>query len=419
MLTSDNSSDELYVPRLVDRVLPELLTTLPAISIVGPRGVGKTTTALHYAVDVRRLSRTTEAVAFRLDPYTMLGTLQEPALLDEWQIVPEVLSAVKESVDADPRAGRFILTGSVRIAKERTWQAAGRVVRLPIYPMTQREILANTAGALFVDRLRQPSTSAFAPAQQPVTILDYVEKALDGGLPDVIFHRQGRGRMAWLRSYMDEITTSDIRMTEANPDRRKFATYLKAVASSSATIVDDATLFDTAHVSRPTASQYDDLLESIYFADKIPAWWSDRLTRLTASPKRFVLDTSLLIWALSTNKQGILANAATLGRVIESFVAMQLRPEIAISDAMPTLSHLREKAGRREIDFIIEYADTTIAAVEVKSTSSPDLSDARHICWLRDTLGDRFLAGIVLHSGPYTLPLSDRVWAAPISTLWA
>jgi len=419
MVTSVDARDRIYLPRLVDRILPELLADLSAISLVGPRGAGKTTTALQYAVDVRRLNRSAEVAAFRADPYAMITTLHEPALLDEWQEVPEVLSAIKESIDSDPRPGRFLLTGSVRATEENTWPATGRIIRLPVYPLTRREICRRSTGDLFLDRLRDPSTSAFAPAEPGSTLLDYIDMAVEGGLPDPVMNRTGRGRAAWLRSYLDELTSSDIKLTGADPDRRKFTAYVKAVAASSGTIVEDVTLMDAARISRPTAVAYDDLLEAVYFSEKLPAWWSDRLTRLTALPKRFVLDTSLLLSSLNVSRQGVLSDSLVLGRVLETFVAMQLRPELAVAEETATMAHLREKAGRREIDFVIEYADSRIAAVEVKATSSPDLGDAKHLTWLRETLGERFVAGIVLHTGPYTLPLSESIWAAPISTLWA
>ena len=415
MMTTHN---EWYRTRLVDRLLPSLLMTVPAISLVGPRGVGKTATALQYAASVRRLNRPAEAVAFRADPYAVLPTLDEPALLDEWQETPQVLGAVKEAVDNDPRPGRFLLTGSVRVAYEKTWPATGRVLRCPVYPWSQREI-RQSDGDLLVDRLRSPNTDRLAPAPGESNMLDYLDMAAVGGLPEAVFTESSAIRDRWLRSYLAELTHSDIQLTGANPDRRRFTAYLQAVAASSGTVVEDATLCDVAHINRATAGSYDELLESVYFSEQVPAWWSDRLTRLTARPKRFLLDTSLMLASLNLNRDGVLRDSAVLGRVLETLVAMQLRPELAVAENTPVMSHLREKAGRREIDFVIEYADSAVAAIEVKATAAPDLSDARHLVWLRDTLSDRFCAGVVLHTGKYTLALNDRIWAAPISTFWA
>ena len=81
--------------------------------------------------------------------------------------------------------------------------------------------------------------------------------------------------------------------------------------------------------------------------------------------------------------------------------------------------HLREQAGRHEVDLILEYAVGRVAGIEIKAAGTVDISDARHLIWLRDKLGEDFISGVVLHSGPGTIRLSDRIYAAPISTLWA
>ena len=107
-----------------------------------------------------------------------------------------------------------------------------------------------------------------------------------------------------------------------------------------------------------------------------------------------------------------------LGRVLDTFVAAQLRPELDVSPARPRLYHLREKEGRREIDVLAEVTGSGIVALEIKATAAPGVSDARHLAWLRDQLGGRFLAGAVLHTGPASFSLGPRIHALPICALW-
>ena len=106
-------ADDGYLPLLIDPVLTELRTEAAAILLTGPRACGKTTTALRHARRLVRLDVPAEAAAFRADPDAALAREREPLLLDEWQSVPEVMSAVKRAVDAGAAPGQFLLTGSV------------------------------------------------------------------------------------------------------------------------------------------------------------------------------------------------------------------------------------------------------------------------------------------------------------------
>ena len=72
-----------------------------------------------------------------------------------------------------------------------------------------------------------------------------------------------------------------------------------------------------------------------------------------------------------------------------------------------------------EVDIVGELGAGSVIAIEVKAASAPGKQDARHLTWLRDKLGDTFVSGVLLHTGPRSFILGDRITAAPISTLWA
>jgi predicted AAA+ superfamily ATPase len=176
---------------------------------------------------------------------------------------------------------------------------------------------------------------------------------------------------------------------------------------------------DARHIDRRTAAGYDRRLEAVFFAERVPAWWSDQLTALTALPKRYVVDTSLMTNLLRADTDAIATQPGLLGQVVETFVAGQVRPELQVSRFRPTLHHVRDKGGRHEVDLLLDYGARGVVGLEIKATAAPGAEDAKHLVWLRDRLGGRFAAGIVLHTGPATFTLADKITAAPISTLWA
>ena len=169
--------------------------------IVGPRATGKTTTAARHAATVVRLDRPDEAAAFRANADAALRGLAEPALLDEWQAVPEVLGAVKRAVDEDNRPGRYLLTGSACADLDaETWPGTGRVVRLAMYPLTVAEQLGNATRPL-MDRL--VAGEELVAASDTPDLPGYIELALQGGFPDAALVLSGRSRERWLKAMLN------------------------------------------------------------------------------------------------------------------------------------------------------------------------------------------------------------------------
>jgi uncharacterized protein len=408
-----------YVPRLAEARVEELFAELPALLIAGPRATGKTTTARRHARTVVRLDVDIEAAAFEADPDAALRALPTPVLLDEWQAVPGVLGAVKRAVDEGSGPGRFLLTGSVRAQLyAKTWPGTGRVVDVQMYGLTQREIAGTLTRESFLDRLARADLDAFLTPPDPPDLLGYIELALRGGFPDAALGLSSHARRAWLDGYINQLLTRDTETVDGGRDPRRLRRYFEAVALSTAGLADSKTLYDAAQIDRKTALAYERLLTNLLVLDILPAWSSNRLSRMTRTGKRYLVDTSLVAAALKVDERGVLRDGELLGRMIDTFVVAQIRAEVELSSFGPRLYHLREQSGRHEIDLIAELSAGNIAAIEIKSSGAPKRADARHLEWLRDQLGDRFLAGAVLHTGPRPFRLAEKIFALPICTLW-
>lgn len=409
-----------YRRRLVDPILDELTRQLSGFLVIGPRATGKTTTMGQRATTVIELDVDAQARAFQADPRAALDGLAEPVLLDEWQNVPQVLAAVRRAIDANPTPNRFFVTGSVRAdVEERVWPATGRLIRIPVYPMTVREQIGSIDGRGFLERIAR-GEALTVPGDSP-DLRGYVSLALRGGFPAVALQLEGRARTAWLGSYVDDLLTHDLERLENSQKRRdsqRLRTYLEAYALNSSGIAEHKTIYEAAKISKKTANVYDGLLRDLLVVEEIPAWSSNRLKRLRRQPKRYIVDPSLFASILRLDEGGVMADGDLLGRMLETFVAAQLRAEVALPGSRERLFHLRTESGRNEIDLLAELGGGRVVGIEIKADAAPSAGDARHLAWLRDELGDRFVAGVVLHTGPRVFELGERITAAPISTLW-
>ena len=408
-----------YLPRLLEPFVAELLAEHPAIMVVGPRACGKTTTARRYSRGQLRLDRPAEAAVARADPDALLAAGPFPLLIDEWQCVPEVLGAAKRAVDDGAAPGSYILTGSAQADLTAAgWPATGRVIRVPMYGFVEREMAGATALAPFLDRLLADGGPQYSLPPEVPDLRGYVARALRGGFPEIALAASERARRRLLDSYVDHVVSRDVSLVGVVRDPSRLRRYLQALAASTAGIPAQKTLIDTAGVDRATADGYDVLLERLLMTEQLPAWSTNRLNRLIRLPKRYLIEPALVVPLLGADMRSVLRDGDLLGRLLDTFVMAQLRAECPVSELSPRLYHLRDANGRHEIDILAEVADGRVIAFEVKADAAPGPETARHLQWLKDSLGSTFAAGVVLHTGPRAFPLGDRILALPICALW-
>jgi predicted AAA+ superfamily ATPase len=235
--------------------------------------VWKTTTAARLARSELRLDERAQSVAVEADPDVVLRDLPEPILIDEWQIVPDVLGAVKRSVDANPRPGRFLITGSVRgDVDSPTWPGTGRLLRVAMFGLTVGEMRGSLPQVPLLDRLADHGIEPLMtkPAEQP-DLRDYAELAAIGGFPQPALRLPATERGPWLESYIDQLLTRDVAMLATHRDPHLLRRYLEACALNTAGITDHRTIYQTAGVAKATGEAYDQLLRNLLIIDTLPA----------------------------------------------------------------------------------------------------------------------------------------------------
>ena len=340
-------------------------------------------------------------------------------LLDEWQMVPQVLGSIKRAVDDAAEPGSYLLTGSVRAELlEAMWAATGRVVRLVEWGLCERELLGASDAPSFFDRLFDGELDEIAAPADAPDLRGYIDIALRGMLPDLALQPPPTVRRRWLESYIDQLRLRDAALADEHRDPVKLRRYLTALTANTAGIVEHKVLYDAAAVGRTAAVSYDSLLELLFVTERLPAWHSNRLNRLSRSPKRYITEPAMIGALLGVDDRAVLRNGDLLGRLIDTFVVSQLRPEVEASSIRTSLYHLRLESGRHECDLIAERADGRILAFEIKANAAPRLSDAVHLTWLHGEIGDQFAGGVLFHTGPRPFRLADKIHALPIACLW-
>jgi uncharacterized protein len=261
-------------------------------------------------------------------------------------------------------------------------------------------------------------TPANGPASRPDSS-EYLEMALQSGYPRCLSRSTARSRNMWLNSYIDHLVSRDVELIGEVREPLLFRRYLNAVAANTAGSPENSKLIQAVKINRETANRYDAFLERLFVAEQIPAWSSNRLTRVSARAKRYICDPAIAAALIGADRRTILRDADLLGRFVDTFVAAQLRPELTLGTHPVNMYHLRQD-GRREIDIVLERRDGAVIGIEVKAANAVDPTDARHLLWLRDQLSPaNYKAGIVFYTGAHVLSLGDRTWAVPICTLWS
>ena len=368
-----------------------------------------------------------QAAPFRADPSAALAAAMRRAhagsgtlLLDEWQVVPETLGAVKRAVDRGLPPGAILLTGSVRAPlTSASWPGTGRVITIEMHPMAVLEQHATAAPhSDFVSRLFAGEAEQVTLPPEPPDFSGYVDLIAAGGYPAVL-GAAAEARALWLESYAEQLVQRDVPKLGEIRDPAALRRLLRAFAECTGTLRPDTELAATADINVKTVRRHERLLEDLRIVTSLPAWHTNRLSRLVKQRKHCLIDTGLAMALLDADTDTLYRRGDLLSRMLETFVLAQLRPLLQFSTMRVCAHHLRQHDGRREIDVLLEAADGRVAALKVKASSAPTVRDARDLQWLRDELGERFVCGAVLHTGPQAFRLAERITALPIAALWS
>jgi predicted AAA+ superfamily ATPase len=408
------------IPRHIRPHLVDSLAEARVVCLLGARQTGKSTLIRAVASDEHparylTLDDPTTLEFAREDPTGFVAG-GETLAIDEIQRAPELMLAIKRVVDTDPTRGRFLLTGSANIATHPRVADAlpGRVDYLTLWPFSQAELTARPSAFL------ASAFSATVPVanQPPVGRSGYAERVVRGGFPEAVEASTSR-RQRFFAGYADSILGREIKELATVRDSEQATRILRLVAARSASLTNLSSIGRELGIDHKTVGNHLRSLEQLFMVIRLPAWHSNLGHRVIRSPKLHIADTGLLCSLIGVDADRLVEDGTLAGSLFETFAVTELVRMAGVDELAPglLLHHYRDQPGN-EVDLVLERPNGDVVGIEVKASATPRARDAAGLRLLRDRLGERFRMGIVLHLGPESLSLGERIAAVPLAALW-
>jgi len=382
-----------YIKRICDDELELKLEAFGAVHIVGPKWCGKTTTAKQFAKSYIEMQdpdkRDMYIQTAKIKPSNLLVG-ENPRLIDEWQIAPNLWDAVRVSVDRRNEEGLYILTGSNSIDRtEIMHTGTGRIDTLVMYPMSLYES-GESNGTVSLAQLFADPHVLDDGCESNLTIDQLIFAACRGGWPSSLQKKSDKAKLLVARSYFDSLCAEDVSnvdgvMRDKTTTRlllRSYARNISTMVSNRAIIKD---LNANMELSESAFYSYVKVLKKLFLIQDVEAWCPAIRSKsaIQATDKREFVDPSLVVAALGVDPEYFNLDLKTFGFIFETLCIRDLK---AYSAALGgRVSYYHDRYGL-EADCVLHLRDGRYALIEFK-LGSADIDDgARHLIELENLI---------------------------------
>ncbi|MBE0505011.1 MAG: ATP-binding protein [Desulfuromonadales bacterium] len=414
----------LYRRHIKERII-ELLRDFRIVYLTGPRQAGKSTLVREIATELELGYYTFDDTALlasaQSDPRGLLASLRRPLVLDEFQMAPGLISAIKMISDsAAGEKGLFLLTGSSDIFRSAQTQEAlpGHMARIELYPLSHTERHGQRCNQ--IDRLLAGSFDN--ATLQPLDRVTMAEILMEGGYPEAIA-KSSRSRSAWFASYAEGRLLKDFEtMHQVKGDYHgKLSALIRNLAGMTGNLIKYANIANDLAQDDKTVKRYMEILELMFIIHRLDPYVRNSAKRaVVGMPKLHFVDTGLACWLLGLKQAETLHTSQFFGGLVENFVYAELLKHAAWAEEEVNFYHFRDTA-KHELDLVIERSDGKVVGVEVKASMTVKTEDFSGLTSFADYAGEKFLHGILFYSGDKVLPFRIQnvtYRAVPISTLF-
>lgn len=368
------------------------LAESPAVAVLGPRQVGKTTLALSLGEDEASVYLDLESAQDRAklsEPELYLPQHEDKlVILDEIQRVPQLFQSLRGLIDAARRRGRgngrFLLLGSasIELLKQASESLAGRIRYLELSPVHAGEAGADRLDALW----------------------------LRGGFPDSLLASSDAASLRWRSDFIRTYLERDIPQLGPRIPAETLRRLWTMLAHQQGGLLNAAALARSLAVDGKTIASYLDLLVDLLLVRRLPPWHSNAGKRLVKSPKVYVRDSGLVHALLGIGDRETLLSHPVSGGSWEGLVVESL---VAAAPIGTEASFYRTAAGA-EIDLVLKLPGHAQAwAIEIKRSLTPKLDRGFHLA-CEDIEPERRW---VVYGGTELYPIANQVQAVSLTAL--
>ena len=410
----NNYVNPIYRERWLTPLLQAAIKDHPIIVLTGARQVGKSTLLANAEPFRNWRFHTLDDFSIQEQAHSnpeslWAGTNQ--VVLDEVQKAPELLLAVKKTVDQRPGKYQFVLSGSANLLlmKQVSESLAGRAIYFILDPMSVGEMHNQPHPDLLMRVLNGefPEETTL-----PIALPDAAEFILRGFMPPLLTLDSSQAWTRWWDGYVATYLERDLRQVAQIDALLDFRRVMELAALRSGQLINQSELSRDARLSQPTTHRYLNLLETTHLFDRLPAYTASRTTRLLKSPKAFFNDPALAVFLSGYFELEDLRKAREYGAYFETFIYHHLRILARLMTPAGRLHFWRTMDGN-EVDFVLEYG-RRLLAVEVKLTDNLGYRDTEGLrLFFKDH--PKTSGGLVIYSGRQVKRMDEKIVAVPWS----
>jgi len=380
------------IPRTALATAHEWSRIFRVVAITGPRQSGKTTLARQAFPDhgYRSLEDPDQRELALSDPRGYLAHLDagDGVILDEVQRCPDLLSYLQGRVDADPRPGRWILTGSthLHLVEGITQSLAGRAGLLELTSCSLAELRA--AGLM----PRDPWEALWR-----------------GGFPEPV--ARSLPPEVWYQAYLASVLERDLRAVVQVRDLERFRRFVALCAGRVGQLVNRSSLGADAGVDASTVDRWLAALQAAHLVFLLRPYHRNFGKRLIKAPKLYFADPALAVALLGIRERTLLPNHPLRGPLFENWVVAELRRSWLGCGERPPLYFWRDRLGN-EIDLVCETGGK-LHPIEIKSGATVGSDWSAPLQAWRKLAGAEAGTGSVFYGGDEAQPAGEGVQVLP------